>query len=219
MRIPIPLLAAACLLALSMSPSSAQINPEPTVAPASSVQENPPGGATPKPAAAVHEKKAPAPGDKPRGVRIDPTGVHVGDENGVDISMAPGAFGKTSWFAQFIGLVAVLCPFVTLVLIFAIILHFRHRRRLALHEPLRAMIEKGLPIPPELLSGGVDGIEAGRPRSVHRDLRGGLVLVGLGAVLLFLAGKWGAIPLVIGVALLIVWGFERWEKSKRATAP
>jgi len=70
-----------------------------------------------------------------------------------------------------------------------------------------------------LLSGGADGNWSVRPRSAHRDLRGGLVLVGLGAALVFLCGKWGVIPLVIGVALLIVWGFERWEKSKRPTNP
>ena len=127
--------------------------------------------------------------------------------------------GKVGGFAQFISLMAILAPFVTLFAIFAIVLHFRHRRRVILHETLRAMIEKGQPIPPELLAGGVDVSDQRRRRSAYADLRGGLVLVCTGAALFYLHGKWGIIPFAIGVALLIVSAFERWEKSKQGTNP
>lgn len=218
-RISVPLFAAACLSVLMTRLSFAQTNVEPASAPSAGVQASAPDAATPKPAPEVNHKKVAPPGKLPGNVFIDPSGIHVGDGRGVDIAMVHGPDAQIGWFSGIITLVAIASPFLTLVAIFAIVLHFRHRRRVVVHETLRAMIEKGLPIPPELLSGGADGDGVARPRSAHRDLRGGLVLVGLGAALFFLSGKWGAIPLVIGAALLIVWGFERWEMSKRATNP
>ena len=81
----------------------------------------------------------------------------------------------------------------------------RMKRARLLHETLRLMIEKGQPIPPELLQ-SPEGVR--RPRN---DLRNGLVFIsigiGIGAWLLAEhEGKaWPAafIPLLIGVALLI----------------
>ena len=87
----------------------------------------------------------------------------------------------------------------------------RHRRNAMLHRTLATMIEKGVPIPPELLQ------STERKRS---DLRGGLVAcgVGIGLMLFFwlFAGKhasglWavGFIPLFIGIARLIAWKLEQ----------
>jgi Domain of unknown function (DUF6249) len=81
----------------------------------------------------------------------------------------------------------------------------RLKRARLLHETLRLMIEKGQPIPPELLQ-WPEGMR--RPRN---DLRNGLVFIsigiGIGAFLLAEhEGKaWPVafIPLLIGVALLV----------------
>lgn len=91
-----------------------------------------------------------------------------------------------------------------------------HRKNLLLHGTIRAMIEKGQPIPPELL----------KPQEAARrpgnDLRKGLVLsaVGIALLLLFstLHGLPGAIaalgfiPLCMGIAFIIAWKIE--SKSK-----
>lgn len=80
----------------------------------------------------------------------------------------------------------------------------RSRRARLLHETLRLMIEKGQPIPPELLQSPEGGR---RPRN---DLRTGLVFIsigiGLGGVLLTEGDHdWpiALIPLLIGVAFLV----------------
>ena len=90
---------------------------------------------------------------------------------------------------------------------------FHNRSRAMLHKTLAMMIEKGVPIPPELLQ------PAERRRS---DLRRGLVACGLGiGLMLFLgnglfagkhaSGLWavGFIPLFIGIARLIAWKLEQ----------
>jgi hypothetical protein len=209
---------AACLSLLMTSFAAAAPNSETPVAPDVAAQSALPATATPAPAPAVAPKKVVAPRSEPRGIVVDPNGIHIGDERGINVSMGPEN-GNVSWFAQFISLIAVIAPFATMVAIFAIVLYFRHRRRVILHETLRAMIEKGQPIPPELLSGGVDARDIGRRRSAYGDLRGGLVLVCVGAAFFYLHGKWGIIPFAIGVALLIVSAFERWEKNKQGTNP
>ena len=85
----------------------------------------------------------------------------------------------------------------------------RQKRSRMLHDTLRLMIEKGQPIPPELLQ---PTDPQRRPRS---DLRTGLVLVsigiGVGVMLLLIHhDEWpGAlIPLLMGVAFLITWKIE-----------
>ena len=82
------------------------------------------------------------------------------------------------------------------------------QRNKILHETIRLMIEKGQPIPPELLH------PTAPPRRRSRvDLYGGLVLVGVGLSLFILLGSLsgiphgviavGAVPFLIGVALLV----------------
>jgi hypothetical protein len=86
----------------------------------------------------------------------------------------------------------------------------RSKRAALLHETLRLMIEKGQPIPPELLQ-SPDGLR--RPRN---DLRNGLVLIGLGlAVGISLFSQNDAdwpmafIPLLIGAAFLVARKLEQ----------
>jgi len=105
--------------------------------------------------------------------------------------------------APLIVFIVFACP----VAIIGVILFYRHRRNQALHKTLAAMIDKGVPIPPELLRP-----ETPPEKPPRDDLRGGLVLVGVGlGLILFLLAMhnhaWGVgfIPLLIGVGRLIAW--------------
>lgn len=92
------------------------------------------------------------------------------------------------------------CMFGVAAVLFTIYRTYRQR-----HETLRAMVDKGVPIPPELIA------PARRPAN---DLRRGLLLVtggvGLGVFLFAVAqpgGMWtlGLVPLLVGVGYLISW--------------
>jgi hypothetical protein len=137
------------------------------------------------------------------GVRIDDKGVHVGGPDGVDIKV-PDWGPRLGPLLPIISVLAVFgCPVAILGLIF----YFRHRRNRMLHETLRAMIEKGVPIPPELVSGGGRALAGGSywTNRGNNDLRYGLILIALGIGLLVLAGRIGLIPLFIGVAMIAAW--------------
>lgn len=116
-------------------------------------------------------------------------------------------------------LVPLLVPlgfFVSVIGIVSLILFAVHRKNRLLHETIRAMIEKGQPIPPELLK---PQEPARRPGN---DLRKGLVLSAIGIALLLLFSTMhgspgvlaalGFIPLCMGIAFLIAWKIE--SKSK-----
>jgi hypothetical protein len=103
-----------------------------------------------------------------------------------------------------------LAAFVMVVGIIALGVTQRLKRARILHETIRIMIEKGQPIPPELL-------QPQEPRRGPRsDLRRGLVFIGIGIALLFMFFghgdgmlRWvGLIPLLMGVAFLITWKVE-----------
>ncbi len=90
------------------------------------------------------------------------------------------------------------------------------KRRLR-HELMRLAIERGQPLPPELL-------EETPPRRSRDDRRGGLVsiAVGIGVFLFFraiavLPGlQWiGVVPVLIGCALLLNWTLDRREGDRR----
>jgi hypothetical protein len=92
--------------------------------------------------------------------------------------------------------------------IVAIVLTFRHRRQKLAHETMRLMIEKGLPVPTELIN------PPPPVRPPKSDLRRGLIwlAVGIGLAILLLktfedSGLWalGLIPAFIGVAYLLCW--------------
>ena len=113
---------------------------------------------------------------------------------------SPSAVPAIAWIVP-------LAAFTTLFALVAAVLYAGFRRDRNRHETLRAMIEKGAAIPPELLV---------PPKG--SDLRRGIVLLGAGAGLsiFFLAlqvqpGLWalGSIPALIGIGYLLVWRLER----------
>ncbi len=97
--------------------------------------------------------------------------------------------------------------FVMIAFIVGVVLYFRYRRAQLLHTTLAKMIEKDVPIPTELFDA---------PRRKRSDLRRGAFWLALGVgVLVYLKfignGQWigGLIPLLIGVAYLVVWRIEQ----------
>jgi hypothetical protein len=148
-------------------------------------------------------KNEPAASDS--AVRIDNTGIHVGGEEPVDIKL-PDMQGHSGFLGPLLPIISVLTVFGAPVAVVALFVFLRHRRNRMLHETLRAMVEKGVPIPPELIArGGMAPAVIGEVRPGYRDLRWGLVLVALGGGLFIVAGKFAFIPLFIGVALIAVW--------------
>jgi Domain of unknown function (DUF6249) len=112
------------------------------------------------------------------------------------------------------------------VLIVALALFFKYRRDRLAHETLRAMIEKGVPITPELLA-QLKSKDPGdsQPKDGSRHLLPGLICSGVGIALLIgnlnsnrsgipgIPAFAGWIVLFVGVAFLIVWWVERKNKN------
>jgi hypothetical protein len=162
-------------------------------------------------------------------VRIDETGVHIGGANPVDIN-APrydrGGRHGSDWAEMLKGIVAICSVFGMPVAIILVIGYFGHRRNKLAHETMRAMIEKGVPMTPELVAeirSRRSGSSVGGQNSVGGRTRGllpGLVLAGIGTALLISDhghSKGGWIVLFIGMAFLIVWFVE--QKNQNNSQP
>jgi hypothetical protein len=115
------------------------------------------------------------------------------------------------------------CAFPVAIVVLSLALFFQYRKRKLLHETLRLMIEKGQPIPPELIN--EPGMNYSYAPPNRSDLRRGLIWLGIGLALIlgdpnfqgsggFHMGKIGLIPLFIGVAFLISWVVEGRGKDK-----
>ncbi len=116
--------------------------------------------------------------------------------------------------------------FLTAVIIVPTVLRYRDRGRL--HETVRATLEKGQPLSPELLAMLQKDI---RPTpSRYSDLRRSIIFIGIGVGLLAMgamigqfAGQEalygtaaaGMIPLFIGLGFLALWFFTRGQKEER----
>jgi hypothetical protein len=111
------------------------------------------------------------------------------------------------------------CP----VLIVGLVAYFRARKQKHLHDTLRLMIEKGVPIPPELLRPPITAgeiSEADKNDDPRTALRQGLFLIALGlGVCIWLwigsSNSWGLgfIPLLIGLSFLAEWRIESAKPS------
>ena len=116
-------------------------------------------------------------------------------------------------------MVAIFVPvgfFACLVGLLWVALLYRHRGETERQQTLRAMVEKGIEIPPDFLA---------RRRTPGEDLRRGLILLlgGLGILLFlfFFTGQefprlWtvALIPMFVGGAFLVFWRVEQ----RRATS-
>ena len=116
------------------------------------------------------------------------------------------------------GIVAVAGAYSIPILIIGLSLFFRYRRRKLQHETLRMFIEKGQPIPPQLLAEPWQGLDYTPPP--RNDLRRGLIWVAIGLALMLgnfhfgnvpgvpwlaftgIGFRIGLIPLFIGIAFI-----------------
>jgi hypothetical protein len=191
-------------------PSNAAVAPVPPVAVAESNA----------PVAATQGAKA-SDADHPP-VRIDETGVHVGGANPVDINVPDLAHRHGEWgrnpFQNMAGMLAIIGTFGMPVAIIAIAGFFAYRRNKMAHETMRAMIEKGMPITPELVAEIRNKSSGSSAGGWSRNrLLPGLILAGIGTALLIGGSKGDArggwIVLFIGMAFLIVWFVEQKNQS------
>ncbi len=115
-----------------------------------------------------------------------------------------------------VNIIAIVGVFGGGVAICALFFYFRHRRNQMLHETLRAMIDKGVPIPPELLAAPRESA----PPRIRNDFRTGLILVCIGLALMIITRgsyrmpNFGLIPFLIGIAFLIAWKVEQKKKGQ-----
>lgn len=118
-------------------------------------------------------------------------------------------------------MVEILVPitlFIAMTVIFCLFFWFRYRARVDLQQTLRAAIEKGHDLTPELIA----SLGGSAQRSKHRDLRLAVIWIAIAAGLtLFGAGMSSieeevfsvmlaisAFPLMIGLAYVILWRFS-----------
>jgi hypothetical protein len=113
-----------------------------------------------------------------------------------------------------IGLLVPLFAIALPIIIVAIVMFSRNVSSRQRHETIGRMIEKGLPVPPELLGPQHDMFATKSPRP--SSLRTAFTLMGLGVgLIIFFVAKggdnWGigAIPLAIGLAQLLAWKLEK----------
>jgi len=153
--------------------------------------------------------------EKPQAVQASPPqinipGVHIGSVNTPE--------GET-----FIGALALMIPIVAIVMgcsipivVVTLALYFRHRRNKMLHETVRAMVEKGVPVPPEMFkhAGSESPLFAGHAKRPRNDLRTALIFIGLGVGLaIFMNNKAGFVVLFVGLAFLAASFFEKNNKN------
>jgi len=109
-----------------------------------------------------------------------------------------------------IAIIAMLSVFGAPVAIVAVIMLVSWAKARSLHRTVRTMVEKGQPVPPELLAS-----PAGAPLRPWYDLRRGIVLLaaGVGLMMFFgISAGWdngvwalGSIPAIIGAGYILAW--------------
>ncbi len=221
------------LCAVAASPLGAQVNtaddpaiPAPAAPPTAPTAPATPEAPVPGTNAAVHAKKH-KPQEAVPEVHIGPDGIHIGGPNPASVNVPGHGFGGPNFLEVVLVMFAILVPFATLAGIFGLFLYFRYRRNKMLHDTLRAMIEKGVPIPPELLAPpSVQPFATQRMSRKRNDLRTGLVwtAIGLGVTFCFIASQSHAWPLgfifvLVGVAFLITWKLDQKDASNSEAGP
>jgi hypothetical protein len=155
---------------------------------------------------------APAAVDDSPAVQPSPVHVHV---PGIHIEGSPfHEAGFTQSLALMIPIIAIVMGCCVPIAIVGLSLYFRHRKNQMLHETVRTMVEKGVPVPPEMFNQTERELKETdyfkRPRN---DLRSGVMLTCMGIGIVLFIGKPGWIILFLGVAFLVVAAFEKKNKS------
>ena len=165
------------------------------------------GGDTSNAAAATQPAKESTENSK---VRIDHSGIHVGGKNPVDIDFPSLKHHDGERAIDWVAIVVPVSAFILCFAIIVIVFYARNRRFKMHQETIRAMIEKGIPIPPEMAAGPRSDLPMGKtePQRARSDLRGGLILIAVGAGLLMIHCKPGWILVFIGGARLVFWLIE-----------
>ncbi|HET9418122.1 MAG TPA: DUF6249 domain-containing protein [Chthoniobacterales bacterium] len=119
--------------------------------------------------------------------------------------------------------ISMLAVFGAPVLMIAVLGYVAISKNRRLHRTIQMMVEKGQPVPAELLAPGK------LPARQRSDMRRGVILVMLGVgLMLWLAavsdwegGAWtlGLIPFLIGAGYLIVWKLEGGAKRRPDNPP
>jgi|SRR5271170_2967073 len=135
-------------------------------------------------------------------VRVDAPSFHI---NGEDIKQS---------LAVMIPIIAIVMGCSIPIVIVGLQLYFRHRKNIVLHETLRTMVDKGVPIPPEIFNKTEhEFMEHDKPKRPRNDLRSGLILTGIGIGTVLFIGKPGWIILFLGVAFLVIASLEKKDKN------
>jgi hypothetical protein len=116
---------------------------------------------------------------------------------------------------------AIMIPIIAIVMgcsipivIVGLGLYFRHRKNIVLHETVRTMVDKGVPIPPEMFKSDENASPfAGGTKRPRNDLRTGLIMTCMGVGMVLFIGKPGWIVLFLGVAFLLIASFEKKNKN------
>jgi len=94
----------------------------------------------------------------------------------------------------------------------------QNRRSKLTNETLRALIDKGQPLTPELVDGLKQlhsrNVRSGLSRRQFVDLRAGLVLVAVGGGVWWMGVRAGVVILLVGVALLVCAAIAAWWQAK-----
>ncbi len=157
---------------------------------------------------------------QPSSAHVNIPGIHIGgssSEDGED-------FGSRN-LALMIPIIAIVMGCSIPIIVGGLSLYFRHRKNQMLHETVRAMVEKGVPVPPEMFSNqGSEptgnrserdpfGRVFGRTKQPRNDLRSGVMLTCIGIGIVLFIGKPGWIILFLGVAFLVIASFEKNNKN------
>jgi hypothetical protein len=125
-------------------------------------------------------------------------------------------FGEnlTQTIAVLIPIVAIVMSCSLVIIIIGLKLYFRHRKNKMLHETVRMMVDKGVPIPPEMFRKAEnESMEQDNIKRPRNDLRMGLILTGIGIGIVLFIGKPGWIVLFLGVAFLVIASLDKKNKS------
>jgi Domain of unknown function (DUF6249) len=155
-----------------------------------------------------------APGKPSPAPVVEIPGIHIGRADSSEGSQLVGAL------AIMIPIVAIVMGCSIPIIIVGLTFYFCHRKHKMLHETVRAMVDKGVPIPPEIFSQGTcEPFKAGRAKRLRNDFRNGLLFLGVGLGVIIVAGKPGWIILFLGIAFLVASMFEKKSDDQQPPKP